>query len=177
MAVTGTDQKVEGQLRSEFDTSMNSSNYASSVGGAQQTTVEHGTALFDGHWGSWSENVDSQMAGTARGIKDSFKTKMDTAIETYTGTDTGIKSFINQLETDTTTIIAGGFKGTNVESAVKRLIQSLKAEADAYTVALLNAEQQIVQQVADAYAKQDEAIASSMNTDTNQMANAVGTGQ
>jgi hypothetical protein len=174
MAVTGTDQKVDGQLRSEFDTSMNSSDYATAVGGAQQTTVHHGTALGDGHIGSWDENVDSEMQGPARGIKEEFKTQMDAAIEKYTGTTEGIQQRINQLETETTTIIAGGFKGTNVESAVARLIRSLKAEADAFTAALKAAEEQIIDQVAAAYAKQDEALANTMNADTSNMSNAVG---
>ena len=172
MAVSGTDTKVQGQERANFGTTMNSSAYVQAVGANE--VVHHDTALFDGHLGSWDETVnpyDGEVGEIAvLGIKNNFQNEMNKAIATYTGAEEGgLMYFINQLETDTATIIANGFKGTQVETAISNLIVALKAETKSFTDALSTAEDAIVAEVAKAYQDQDTDLAKSIEADTSKM--------
>ena len=160
MAIQGTDVKVQGDLRENgtFQTSMDSSSYASAVGSAQGVS---GTGKAGWH-GIGAKPASTEATGAA-GIKFEFKTKMDAAIKEY---QDGINGEIDKMETNCSGIISKAFRGTEIEKAVNNLIVALKTEAMQYAAALASAEIQIVEEVGKAYQAQDTALGSSMNADT-----------
>lgn len=165
MAIQGTDVKVQGDLRENgtFQTSMDSSSYASAVGSAQGVS---GTGSAGGWLGIGAKPASTEATGAA-GIKFEFKTKMDAAIKEY---QDGINGEIDKMETNCSGIISKAFRGTEIEKAVNNLIVALKTEAMQYAAALASAEIQIVEEVGKAYQAQDTALGSSMNADTAAMA-------
>ena len=154
MAIQGTSEKVTAELREggNYTTSMNSSDYAAAVGSAQGVS-------WTGFLGFKQETSASGQAG----IKYAFKAKMDQAVADYAK---GINDEIDNMETNCSGIIAKAFSGTDVEKAVANLIQGLRDESKKYVGAITSATNQIILQVSNAYAKEDEAIGSSMDADT-----------
>ncbi len=144
MAITGTDKRMDTQLRDNLSKSFDSSDFINAVGQSQYTSVF---------------GIDI-LTGTA-GIKPGFTSKLNEAVENY------IKSINDELDKlETNPNIAQAFKGEGVDSSVKRLITAVKQEAKTYTEKLKQAEQRIIEQVEQLYKEQSQSVSSSMNSDT-----------
>ena len=61
------------------------------------------------------------------------------------------------------------FKGTQINEALKNFVESVKTVATQYTEKLKNAEQQIINSVADVYSQQDTHISDSLGTDGSEL--------
>lgn len=159
MAISGTSEKMDSTLRSNLDTSMSSDNYVNAVGGQSYNGRFNATGLI-GRGGI----VDNSVSGAA-GIKENFATALDDAINDYVSE---LNKTLDKLETNPNVLQA--FKGDLTVSAIQKLIKAVKNEAQLYTKSLREAEQAIIEQVAQLYQSQNQSVADSMNTDTNNLA-------
>lgn len=156
---------VELTLHEGLSSEMDSSGFTSAVGEqASLSTTEPG--LFGIPVTTTTPNYTAQSQA---GIKENFKSSLDTAISSYIGT---LKQKINQVETNAN--VSQGFNGTEIEASVKKLIVALKNEVTYYATALQNAQEEIVAAVESAYSKHDAEVAGEMDADTATLAHGGG---
>lgn len=182
MAITGnSDELYKANL------SMNASSYNTAVGGLQGEVVKDQNAWATGDdttsgWWLWKETNegnrtasnynDSTVQGSSgayvlkgrAGVTPQFYTAFSDAFDEYKGV---IKTHLKDLETNPD--IHQAFSGTEIEGAVKRLIEAVETEAYDYLFKLEQAEKTVINSVQAAFKKQQEKMAGSMNTDTKKL--------
>lgn len=97
------------------------------------------------------------------GITASFATNVCRVIEEYS---TNIQNKINEMEAIDST---GAFKGESVTRAIANFITGVKTVANEYVIKLKEVEQEITNNVQQAFAQQDQSISGNLNTDTNKV--------
>jgi len=104
------------------------------------------------------ENPFPNVSGRA-GITADFASAVSTEIESL---KTNIKSKLDEMTSESSDT---AIKGTEVTNAIKNFIDGVILVANSYNDALTAAENEIVNKVSEAYTKQDENLASDLNTD------------
>ena len=167
MAITGNNEELY-----KANLSMDSNSYSNVVQGVQGKTVHGDWDYYNRGYGGGSpfKPETSYEKGTVAGkyvlkgragITPQFYKAFSDAFDEY---KTIIENDLKDLETNPN--IHQAFSGTEIESAVKRLIEAVDAEARDYLFKLEQAEKTVINSVKAAFEKQQANVGSSMNKDT-----------
>lgn len=141
MAVSGTTETINTELRDSL----------------QQNITEKvdtfKTTVGTNPYGLWVSS------GALAGVTPLMGTKIVTALEDY---KTNLELALKKM---TSPDINKGFKGAKLEASLKTFVDSVIAEAQAYTNHLVFAQNQIIWSVKQTYGIQIEAVASSVTSD------------
>ena len=128
----------------------------------QDTTTSGIPTTIWGYCGGSKDKGGEPLAG----ITASFATNVCDEIDTYIST---VDEAISEMEAEASN---QAFQGTAITEAMTNFIQSVIDTAKAYTSKLKEAENQIINSVADVYSKQDADISDQLATDGTTIQNA-----
>lgn len=150
MAISMSGAKVD---TSERDSLLGKSiDESMTTGGVSPNTEEVG-------WWFWEKHDEATGVAVA-GVTESFAKNVTAKIDEYTA---NVKGIVNGM---TAADINIAFKGTKVQEAVAKFIESVQNVANNYLDKLASAENTIINSVETAYATQDEDLSSNMSSDS-----------
>lgn len=169
MAITGNNDDLY-----KASLNMNASSYNNKVGDVQGAVVQNSDHYNlnhnDVYYFNSKKREEAYEAGTVAGkyvlkgkagVTPQFYTAFSNAFDEYKAV---IKGHLKDLETNPD--IHQAFSGTEIEGAVKKLIEAVETEAYDYLFKLERAEKTVINSVQKAFQKQQANMGSSMNSDT-----------
>lgn len=149
MAVSGTDQVVDESLREGLKTTISGS-------------IDEFNAVVGGYTGMFQGiGLDLEFGSSLAGVTPTMATNIVSALETYKG---HLETTLSKMQSPE---VNQAFKGSELESATKRFVESVINLAKSYIERLTEAQTQIINSVYETYGVQISELSSSVTSDAN----------